>query len=106
MNLRIYDIRQAVAEFARQHPAIRRVELFGSRARDDAGEASDVDLLLTIDSGARVSLLDLGQWQTDLEERLGCEVDLLERQAVEASRNPIRRDHILNETLPIYERQR
>jgi len=48
---------------------------FGSTARGEAGPASDVDLLVEMEQGR--TLLDLvGFWQ-DVEELLGCRVDVI-----------------------------
>jgi predicted nucleotidyltransferase len=53
----------------------RNVRVFGSTARRETGNGSDVDLLVEMEPGR--SLLDLvGLWQ-DLEDLLGAHVDLL-----------------------------
>lgn len=94
---------QTVRSFARAHPVIQRMEMFGSHARGENRQDSDVDLLVSLCPDAKVSLFDLGGLQADLVDLLGCEVDLVERQAIEASGNPIRRDLILKDAVLIYE---
>ena len=54
--------------------------------------------------GARIGLLEMGALKEDLEERLGCSVDLVSRAAVENSRNPYRRRAILAAPLTVYAR--
>ena len=53
------------------------VSVFGSVARGDADERSDVDILDDLEVGR--SLLDLGGLLMDLREVLGCEVDVVTR---------------------------
>jgi hypothetical protein len=45
---------------------------------------------------------DLVQMEEELQEILGREVDLVEREAVERSENYIRRRHILSSVEPVY----
>jgi predicted nucleotidyltransferase len=51
------------------------LSLFGSVARDEAGPASDVDLLIEL--ARPMGLFDLGRIQVHLEEIMGCKVDLV-----------------------------
>jgi predicted nucleotidyltransferase len=51
--------------------------LFGSFARGEAGEDSDVDLLVKFDPGANIGLFELDRVQRDLEIRFGRKVDLV-----------------------------
>jgi len=66
--------REEITQTAARHGA-RSVRVFGSVARGDAGPASDVDLL--VDMGDRTSLLKQAALQGDLEELLGCAVDVV-----------------------------
>lgn len=56
--------------------------LFGSAARDEAGNASDIDLLFEVDGAAKLSLIDQASLQQQLSEALGAPVDLIERSAL------------------------
>lgn len=51
------------------------VRVFGSAARGDATERSDVDLLVDRLDGA--TALDVAEFATDVEEALGCRVDVV-----------------------------
>ena len=60
----------------------RNVRIFGSVARGEAREDSDIDILVDVESGR--SLLDIvGLW-LDLQELLGRKVDLLTDGGVNA----------------------
>lgn len=52
----------------------RRVRVFGSVARGDSSETSDIDFLVDLDE--QRSLFDLGGLLMDLRELLGCDVDV------------------------------
>lgn len=88
----------AVRAFCKGH-AVRSLAVFGSRARGDAAEASDIDLLIEFEDGSGVSFLDLMAMRFELEEILGTRVDLVEKDALA---NPIRRARILSERKPVY----
>ena len=51
--------------------------LFGSMARGEAGEDSDVDLLVRFDDNTNIGLFELDQIQRALEMRFGRRVDLV-----------------------------
>jgi predicted nucleotidyltransferase len=51
--------------------------LFGSMARGEAREDSDVDLLVKFDDHSNIGLFDLDRVQRDLEMRFGRKVDLI-----------------------------
>jgi predicted nucleotidyltransferase len=71
------------------------VRVFGSVARGEANDASDVDLLVRLEPG-RTLLDHVGMWQ-DLEELLGGRVDLL----VEGGLSPYLEERILDEAVPL-----
>ena len=55
-----------------------RLSLFGSTARDRAGEESDIDLLAAFDEARPLSLLDVIRIENQLADLLGQPVDLIE----------------------------
>ena len=81
---------------------VAEMALFGSVLRDDFGEGSDIDLLVTFEAGVRRSLWDIIEMQDELKGLLGREVDLVERVVIERSRNYIRRAAILSSAQVIY----
>mgnify|MGYP004535324109 FL=1 len=62
---------------------IRSVYLFGSYARNEATEQSDIDLLVDTSGTALRSLFSLGQLYCDLEKALGKKIDLITVSSLE-----------------------
>lgn len=60
---------------------VTHVALYGSRARDDAREDSDVDLLIDVDAPG-FSILDLVGLEQDLSQRLGLPVQITMRRSM------------------------
>jgi len=81
---------------------ITELSLFGSVLREDFGPDSDVDVLVTFDAKAERTFWDFLDAQTELAEILGRRIDLVEKRAVERSRNPIRRRAILSDAQVYY----
>ncbi|MCX6143306.1 MAG: nucleotidyltransferase family protein [Ignavibacteriales bacterium] len=75
---------------------VATISLFGSMARNEATEASDIDLLVSF--SRPVSLLQMVTLERELSDALGRKVDLL----TEASLSPYLRDHILKERQLVY----
>ena len=71
------------------------VRVFGSVARGENSAASDVDLLITTRPGC--SLFDLGGLLEDLQDLLGCQVDLVTEDGLK----PRLREHVLREAVPL-----
>jgi hypothetical protein len=96
---RLFTDRAALASLCRRR-RIRRLSLFGSVLRGDAGSNSDVDLLVEFSREARPSLLDLVEIEQELSGLLaGRRVDL--RTAEDLSR--YFRDEVLGEAEVQYE---
>ena len=81
---------------------ITKLALFGSVLREEFGPDSDVDVLVCFDADARPTLLDMARMQDELGRILGRQVDLVERVAIETSRNYVRRDAILRSAETVY----
>ena len=90
----VRDEREEILRIASSHGA-RNVQVFGSHARSTARSDSDVDLLVQL--GPNQSLLDLIAIRQDLEDLLGCKVDVV----TEASLSPYFRDQVLNEAVSL-----
>ncbi len=58
------------------------VRIFGSVARGEADAESDIDLLVDMEPSR--SLFDLGGLLTDLEDLLGCNVDVVTEDSLRA----------------------
>ena len=76
-----------------QQFGVTQLALFGSTARDDAGDNSDVDILVGFD-GPATSTRYFGV-QFYLEDQLGCPVDLVTDKALRPELQPfIKKDAI------------
>ena len=74
---------------------VAEVALFGSVLRDDFKPDSDIDVLVRFQQEATPSLFTLVRMEAELAELTGRPIDLVEWEAVEQSRNYIRREAIL-----------
>ncbi len=68
-----------ILEAATKHGA-KNVRVFGSAARGDFDEYSDLDFLVDMEKGR--SLLDMGGLLMELQELLGCNVDVVTPQGL------------------------
>ncbi|MEZ5215681.1 MAG: nucleotidyltransferase family protein [Ilumatobacteraceae bacterium] len=89
----VEDRRDEINELIRQHRA-HAVALFGSVARGEDTETSDIDFLVEFDKGS--SLFDLMDLQEALQALLGVPVDV-----VSAGGLKDRDDHIRREAVPL-----
>ena len=71
--------REEILKIAAKHGA-RKVWVFGSVARGEAGPESDIDLLVDMEPDR--SLLDLGGLWSDLNELLGRNVDIVTENSI------------------------
>ena len=94
MSLQIDVDRGRITAFCNRWK-VRELALFGSVLRDDFTNHSDVDVLVTFAPDHQWSLFDLVTMRDELASLFGRPVDLLTRDAVEASPNPYRRRAIL-----------
>ncbi len=74
---------------------VQNVRVFGSVARQETTATSDVDLLVNVEKGR--TLLDLIAFAQDVEELLGCKVDVVAEGGV----SPYLKDRIYSEARPI-----
>ena len=80
--LTIPQIQQAVTAYFKDKP-VKRVYLFGSYARGEATEESDVDLLVEYDDSKKVvSLFETFRYKLGLEDILNLQVELVSKGAV------------------------
>ena len=86
--------RAEILRLAEQHGA-RNIRMFGSVARGEATEESDVDFLVDLEPGR--SLLALGGLLMDLRELLGCPVDVVTEKGLKERLRP----RVLQEARPL-----
>ncbi|MBC6937264.1 MAG: hypothetical protein DWB42_15690 [Chloroflexi bacterium] len=87
--------RHEILALAEKHGA-GNVRVFGSVARGEAGTDSDVDFLIDIVDWSRFEWGG-GGLLMDLQDLLGCEVDLLTEKAI----HWYIRDRVLQEAVPL-----
>ncbi len=86
--------RNEILRIAATHGA-HNVRVFGSVARGEADERSDIDFLVDLERGR--SLFDLGGLQVDLEAILSRPVDVVTERGLKARM----RAHVLGEAVPL-----
>ncbi len=79
--LSVQQIKDTVTDYFKDKP-VKRVYLFGSYARGDAGKESDIDMLFSLVENTRMSYFGLAQYLVDLEEKFSNKVDLVEEERV------------------------
>ena len=101
MSAHIHIPRAQIDSFCRRWQ-VAELSLFGSVVREEFGPDSDVDLLVQFHPQARHTLIDMARMEQELSRIFGRDIDLVERSAVEQSRNHIRRKAILQFTEAIH----
>ena len=92
-ELTIEELSEIVGGIAAEY-GMRRVYLFGSRARGDNRPDSDYDFCVLTDDGC--TLFTLGGFFSDLKDALGAEIDVVCEDDIEGDfREEILRDRIL-----------
>ncbi len=86
--------RDEILRIAAEHGA-RNLRVFGSVGRGDAGPESDLDILVDLEDGR--SLFDMGGLLMDLQDLLGCKVDVVTERGL---RDRIRA-RVLREAVPL-----
>lgn len=86
--------RDDIIAAAARHGA-RSVRVFGSAARGDCTETSDVDFL--VEMGENATLFDRAALMVELRTMLGCDVDVVTEKALK----PRVRAHVLSEAIAL-----
>lgn len=84
------EIKNYITSFLKEKGVIK-ASIFGSFARGDNTESSDIDLILQLDSNK--NLFDLAEIKVDLEEKFRRKIDVLTYNSI----NPRIREQILKE---------
>lgn len=77
---------------------VTELAVFGSVARGEAGDASDIDLLVSFERGAKVTIFTLVDLQSELAELLRRSVDLVSKDGLK----PAIRSEVLAEAQTLY----
>jgi len=90
-----FDVNKLV-ELCRQND-VRQIGVFGSVARGEADEQSDIDLVVSFSK--RISLLKMVALERQFSDALGRKVDLLTEEAI----SPYLRERIKRDLQVLYE---
>ena len=93
-SVAIMGKREEIIRIAERHGA-RNVRVFGSVARGEDTEKSDLDLLVDLDEEASMS--DLGLFAEDVQELIRCEVQAVSSDGL----HRLLRDRILSEAVAL-----
>lgn len=77
MSTTTQKITQQIAEYFKTQPVLK-AWLFGSFARGEETQDSDVDILVEYDKNARISLMTISHMIGELEQSIGRKIDLVE----------------------------
>jgi predicted nucleotidyltransferase len=78
---------------------INELSIFASSIRDDFTQNSDVDILVSFNKTAGISLFDIMDIEREFSMLLKREVDIVEKESL---KNPIRKNRILSTREIIY----
>lgn len=102
----IEELQKRIAPVAKKYH-LRAVYIFGSYARNEATDDSDVDVLVDRTGSSVKSLFDMGGLYNDLCDSIGKNVDLVTTQTLEQEstrqRTPWFVDSVKTEMMKIYE---
>jgi len=104
----IEELKQIITPIARKYN-IPTVYIFGSYARNEADENSDVDVLIQRKGSKILTLFDLGSLYNDLNEELGKGLDLITEDSLSQDdikrRTPWFLENLQKERITVYEQQ-
>jgi uncharacterized protein len=86
-----------IAEICRKYQ-VRELAVFGSAARQDLREGSDVDLLVEFEPEASVGLFEFAGMEEELTTALGRKVDLVSKRGLK----PRVRPYVLRDAIVVY----
>jgi predicted nucleotidyltransferase len=96
VSLSTAEVRERIRAYFATQKAVKRAWLFGSFARGDHDENSDVDILIDVDKEAPLTLFDLAEYQDVLQKALNRKVDFAMTGALrDAFRKNIANDLVL-----------
>lgn len=102
----IDELRKIITPVTKKY-GIPAVYIFGSYARNEATDQSDVDVLIDRTGSTIRSMYDLGGLYEELREHIGKEIDLVTTQTLAQDstrrRTPLFVDNVESERVTIYE---
>lgn len=106
MVFTLEELKTKISPIAKKY-GLREVYLFGSYARNEATDDSDVDIMIDRAGSNIRGLFDMGGLYDDLRRSIGKEIDLVTTQTLEQSstrqRTPLFVENLYSERVKIYE---
>lgn len=106
MKLSIDELKQKISPIARKYD-LRAVYLFGSYARNEATDQSDVDILVDRADSKIKGMFDMGALYEELSESVGKQIDLVTMQTLQQQstrqRTPFFVSNVEEERVKIYD---
>lgn len=106
MVFTLEELKTKISPIAKKY-GLREVYLFGSYARNEATDDSDVDIMIDRAGSNIRGLFDMGGLYDDLQRSIGKEIDLVTTQTLEQSstrqRTPLFVENLYSERVKIYE---
>lgn len=100
MSLRLETIKEKIAQnkdYLKQTYGVEEIGIFGSFARGDNTEKSDVDIAIELSHKVSVGLFEFARMKFYLEDMLGRKVDLITKIGIK----PLIKDRILSQLVII-----
>ena len=98
------DIIQAIRK-AEKYPYITRVGVFGSHARGDFTDSSDIDILIDYDNSSDDFLDNLDNFMEDFESLVPVKTDYVTVPGLMKSRNTAFKQEVLRDVQWVYNNQ-
>lgn len=98
LQMSLYEVKgqlEALKPTLRKRFKVETIDIFGSYARGEQTEKSDIDILVTYGEGA--DLLLAAALRRYLRRKLHVKVDVVSKKYL----NPIIREQVLNEAIPV-----
>ncbi len=77
----IQAIQSTIADYFKTQPVLK-AWIFGSYSRGQQRPWSDIDILVKYDRNVPIGLMKIAGMKVELEDLLGCEVDLVEEDTL------------------------
>ena len=84
------------------YPYIKKVGIFGSYARGEQNEKSDLDVLLEYDDSSDDFMDDLGGFMEDIEKTITCNIDYVTLNGLDKGKNSRFKEQILSDVKWLY----
>ncbi len=101
MNALIQNQKKKIEEFCKAWN-VKELQVFGSVLTKDFRPDSDIDIIVDFSPGSSHTLIHLAKMEEELEQIFNRRIDLISRQAIEQSRNYIRKKTILSTMERVY----